>query len=304
MRYRRVALGLGDRAGLDHGMQHDAGPRARAVEVLHRRKLRGRAHKAGDHRGLGQGQRARACAEVPLRRRIRAIGAGAEVRGVEVAGEDLLLGEMMLEPDGDERLLHFAPRRALVRQQHEAGELLGDRRGALRVAAAQVVDERAQHAVQVDGAVREEAAILHRDDRLAQVRRDVVVGELLALCRAAHGQRRAVRRRDGQRARCVARRAAVDGDLEGEVHDAAEGKNEQRGERVGRAAQKRVPVRGLLQALRQERAREPFGRGGPSAHRAALGKGGIGCKLAAHVRPREARATPVAQPRVEPSQIR
>jgi hypothetical protein len=47
-------------------------------------------------------------AEVFFRRRIDAIGAGAEIDAIEVEFENLVLGIFMLQPQRQNRLLNFA----------------------------------------------------------------------------------------------------------------------------------------------------------------------------------------------------
>ena len=49
----------------------------------------GDLHQAGQHRGLGERHLARRLAEIALRRRLDAIGAGAEIDAVEIELEDL-----------------------------------------------------------------------------------------------------------------------------------------------------------------------------------------------------------------------
>ena len=79
-----------------------------------------------------------------------AIGSAAEVDRVEVPLEDLVLALLVLELDRQDRLLDLAPPGALLGEIQDLDVLLGDRRGALRRAAAGVVQRRPDDALQVD----------------------------------------------------------------------------------------------------------------------------------------------------------
>src|SRR6185436_5089134 len=93
----------------------------------------------------------------------------------EIELEDLLLGEVGLEPDGEIRLLDLALEGPLVRKEHVLGELLRDRRAALNHGVGpEVLDERAEGAEEVDAEMVEKAPVLGRDHRL-----DEMVGHLL-----------------------------------------------------------------------------------------------------------------------------
>ena len=81
-------------------------------------------------------------AEVAPRRRVDAIGAGAEIDAVEVELEDLVLGKAELQPEREDHLLHLALEGALRREEQVLGELLGQRRAALHHAAGGEVDDR------------------------------------------------------------------------------------------------------------------------------------------------------------------
>ena len=60
-----------------------------AFGIAGRRKPRRRLDEAGQHRGFGERHLARRLAEIALRRRFDAIGAGAEIDAVEIELEDL-----------------------------------------------------------------------------------------------------------------------------------------------------------------------------------------------------------------------
>ena len=57
----------------------------------------------GEQRALGDGELARVDAEVGLGRGLDAVGTAAEVDGVEVVLEDLVLGQLPVDLEGDDR---------------------------------------------------------------------------------------------------------------------------------------------------------------------------------------------------------
>src|SRR5262249_27343146 len=94
---------------------------------------------------------------------------------VEIKLQDLLLGQVRLEPDGEVGLLDLALERALVGQEQILGELLRDRGAALDDGVgAQVLDERAEGTEDVNPEMVEEAPVLGRDDRLDEMVRHLL----------------------------------------------------------------------------------------------------------------------------------
>ena len=175
MAARADDLALGHEAGLHHVGQHFVGAGARGRQVDVRRVARRRLEQAGEHRRLGQVDVLDRLAEVELGRRFDAEGAAAHVGAVEIELQDLLLGEIGLQPEREEGLLDLAVERALVREEKVLGELLRQRRAALDDGVgAQVLDQRPQRARHVDAEMVEEAPVLGREHRL-----DQVVGHLL-----------------------------------------------------------------------------------------------------------------------------
>src|SRR5256885_1081295 len=78
-------------------------------------------------------------------------GAGAEIDGVQIAREDLLLREPLFEPQCQHDLLHLAAQAALGRQIGQPDELLGDRAAALEPPAPrQIVPGGPQDAARID----------------------------------------------------------------------------------------------------------------------------------------------------------
>src|SRR3546814_3174585 len=105
---------------------------------------------------------------------IDTIRAGAEVDPVEVDGEDLVLGEAVLQPERQHDLLDLALQSAIRAEEEVLGKLLGEGGAALGDAAfAQVHVNRTKKAAIVDAAVLVEAAVLHRDHRPRQVWRQL-----------------------------------------------------------------------------------------------------------------------------------
>ncbi len=119
--------------------------------------------------------------EVGHRGGLDAVGAAAEVDGVEVALEDLLLALLALELQGEEGLLELALEGPLLGEVEDLHVLLGDRRRALRAVAAGVAERRPDDALGVDALVGPEALVLGRDDRLLDVVGHLAVGDRLAV---------------------------------------------------------------------------------------------------------------------------
>ncbi len=173
---RLAIVGLRDEALREHAIEHVVAPRHDLVGVAVRAELARALDDPGERRGLGKRQVAHAVAEIGARRALHAVVAMAEEDDVQVHREDLLLGELLLELDGEERLRDLAPPALLVGQEELAGELHGDRGGALRVAAAAEIHQHgADDAERVDTAVMEEVRVLGREQGIAQERRNLTL---------------------------------------------------------------------------------------------------------------------------------
>ncbi len=131
-----------------------------ALGVHHRVVRRRRLGQPGQHRGFGQGDVLHVLAEVDLLGAGKAVGALAEVDLVHVQLEDLVLRQAGLDLVGQQHLVDLARIRLLAGEEEVARHLHGDGRGALRQAAVQVGQPRAQHADEVDAAVLIEAVVL------------------------------------------------------------------------------------------------------------------------------------------------
>ena len=129
-----VDLGRGvgaDEAIVDHRLQHHARSRARGLDVGGRRIIGRRLDEAGDDRRLAEAQMIGAMTEEAPRGGIDPVGAAAEIDAVEIELEDLVLGELPLERERQDRFLDLAAEAAVVGQEDVARQLLGDRRAAL-----------------------------------------------------------------------------------------------------------------------------------------------------------------------------
>ena len=169
----------------EHGVAPLNGRRGVGQRVVLRRVL----HDAGQRGGLQHVELGGGGVEVRLRRGLDAPGAAAVVRVVEVPGEDLLLGHGVRDLNRHAQLVdlagHGVRRRRLLRRrvverlqdEHVLHVLLLKRGTALDRLVLQVVHERAQGALDVEGAVLPEAVVLDRDDRHQHGRRDLVVAD-------------------------------------------------------------------------------------------------------------------------------
>ena len=112
-RLRRMGDRLPRGVGADHGLLAHVGddefrPALGAVGIARRREPRRRFHQARQHGGFGERQLPRRFAEIALRGGFHPVGAGAEIDAIEIEFEDLLLGEFVLEPEGQQHFLQLA----------------------------------------------------------------------------------------------------------------------------------------------------------------------------------------------------
>ena len=165
-----VALGLRDPAVLDHEVQVALPALLRLVGVDGRIPRGGRGDDGGEQRGLGQRQLVGAVAEVGLSGGVDSVGATTEVDRVHVGADDLVLGLLAVDLDRQDGFLELAAVgiRGLT-DEVSLNVLLGEGRCALPGTTAQVVNEGAENALQVDAVVRVERAVLGGDDRLGDV---------------------------------------------------------------------------------------------------------------------------------------
>ncbi len=197
-----VVLVLRDAAGLEHRVQDDVPSFLVGGEVLGvgEMTVAGLLHDPDEARSLGEGEVLRVDAEVALRRRLDAVGRVAEVRDVQVRGEDLLLRVLLLEADRELHLLDLAVvaarDRLLVRgvalllgRKLERGldegvldHLHRERRCPRLDASRDGIAERgADDPGHIHPAVLEEAPVLAVDRGIQGVLGDLVVRHLLAV---------------------------------------------------------------------------------------------------------------------------
>ena len=101
---------------------------------------------------------------------VQAIVAGAEVDGIEVELEDLILGAAGLDIEGQHKLLSLAAEGALVGEEQVLDELLGDGAGALLNLTVLQVDEGGAHdAFHVEAVMGVKAVILDGDDGVGEI---------------------------------------------------------------------------------------------------------------------------------------
>ena len=182
MQPERQLLGRGGRltaqhAGLNHPGQHRVTALGGHRWIGERVIAGGVLHHPGQQRGLGQGEVRGRRAEVRFCRYFDPVGEVAEVGVVQVAGEDLLLGLLVGDRDGEPQLVQLSGHCVLVgrlsllqvgsrQDQHVLDVLLGDTGTTLHGLVLQVVDERTQGALEVQGAFLPEPVVLDRHDRL------------------------------------------------------------------------------------------------------------------------------------------
>ncbi len=118
-------------------------------------------------------------AEISERRRLDAPQSVAEVDAVDVQLEDVVLRVLPLDARREHDLLQLAAERAARRQEARAGQLLCQRAGALRGPPARDVGQRrGKDAARIDGAMLVEPLVFDADERLREVRRDALEGDV------------------------------------------------------------------------------------------------------------------------------
>ena len=206
-----------------HRGKDELGPVLGRIRVAVRREPRGRLDEPGEDRGFGKGDVAGGLAVVALRRRLDAVGAGAEIDAVEIKLEDLVLGVFAFEPKRQDRLLDLSRGGALLGQEEVFGKLLGERRAALGEAAmGQVAEDSARNADRIDAEMVVEAPVLDRHEGLGQIGRQLLEVDRAAAGLAAVGEERPVAGENGDVGRALRHREFVDGGkLRGVIGDDA-----------------------------------------------------------------------------------
>jgi hypothetical protein len=182
----RRALGAEVALG-SHLFEHVVPPLERGLLLLDRIVVRRALDQAGQQRGLERRELGGVLAEERLRRGLDAVRAAAEVDGVQVLGQDLVLGELALDLDREQALAHLLPERprrdriglhtglgifGVLARVHVLDKLLGERRAALHNLAGDEVGPRgAEDPGDVDPGMLVEPLVLDGDDRVAELRR-------------------------------------------------------------------------------------------------------------------------------------
>ena len=135
--------------------------------------------QGGQEGGLGRSQLLQRLAEVVVGRRRHAVRPIAEENLVQIQLEDLFLGQGRFKPAGENRLLQLAVDAGRTLQDDVLGHLLSDGRTPFQPPAGQDVEHVLEHgptnAGHVDSTVREEVAVLCRQEGLHHGRRDLVI---------------------------------------------------------------------------------------------------------------------------------
>ena len=153
-----------------HAPQHVLLALARALRIRNRVVGGRRFWQAGEHGGLREAQLVERLAEVDLRGGGETVGALPEVDLVDVELEDLVLAQVVLDLEREQRLVELARQRLLGGEEEIARHLHGDRARALAAAALREVGVGgARDAQIVDAGVLVEALVLGREDRLLQL---------------------------------------------------------------------------------------------------------------------------------------
>ena len=154
---------------------------------------RGGLGQGGQQGRLRQVQAGGGLAEPHPAGRLHPIGPAAEIGAVEIEGEDLVLAQHGLDPQGQGRFLQLAGQ-GLVRGQEDApGHLLGDGGAALHhPVRRQVRPGRPGHAHQVHPVVVVEAPVLRRQEGLGHIGGQLGEADGRAVAEAALAQHLAV----------------------------------------------------------------------------------------------------------------
>ena len=136
--------------------------------------VRGGPDQPGQQRALRQREVLGRLPEVHFRGRLHAVGALSEIHLVEVALEDLVLGQPPFDLHRQQHLGDLSAERLLVREEEVSGELLRDRAAPLRQTSLADIPERGpEHAAERDPVVAVEARILGIDHRPLKRPRDL-----------------------------------------------------------------------------------------------------------------------------------
>ena len=198
-----IAGGLGLCVGDETVLQHpvDDVPLARlgASRVADGVVGRGGLGQSGEHGGFGNGHILQGFTKVGFRGSGKAVGPVAQKDLVHVDLEDLVLGEHVLELEGQQDFIDLAGERFLGAEVHIARHLHGDGGCALAPGAAHIGQPRADHAHIVHPAMLVEACVLHCQNGIGHGLGDFFDGGELAALFAELADQLALYRVDAQR---------------------------------------------------------------------------------------------------------
>ena len=163
--HRVFILRCSNMSQLGHPPQNVVLPLPGALQIRYRVVHGGRLGQPGEHGGLGEAQLLERFAEVDLRRGGKAVSALPQINLVHVELEDLVLGQAVLDLEGEEHFVQLARGCFLRGEEKVARHLHRDGAGALAAAAGDEVGVgRAQHSYIIDARVLIEALVLGGKD--------------------------------------------------------------------------------------------------------------------------------------------
>ena len=182
-----------------HLGEDDIAALQRVVGVQHGAVGRGGFEQSHEYGGLVDVQLGGRLVEEGLRGGLDAEGIAAEVDGVEVHGENLLLGVVVLQLDGHDPLTELGEDGAtagvgLAHLVEVLGQLLGDGGAAAggAMASDDSLEEHAEETACVDAGVAVETGVLGGDEGIDEVGGKLVVGDVGAVLEAYVAQHLAV----------------------------------------------------------------------------------------------------------------
>ncbi len=167
-------------------LERGVGGRDRPVVLARRLEQRGEVGALLDAELPGVGL------VVGLGRGLDAVGVAAVVARVDVAREDVVLGFLLVDLQGDDHLLELAGGGLILVQVVVLDVLLSDRRAALGAPAGHGVEQTAGEALQVDAGVTVEALVLRGDEGVLHILGHIGQVHALAVGLADPGEERAV----------------------------------------------------------------------------------------------------------------
>src|SRR4029077_3144056 len=121
-------------------------------------------------------------AKITARRRFRPVKTAPEVDPVQIQLHDLLFAELLLDPAGQKNLEQLAMKRPFLERKTVPGQLLGDRTCPLAdMTGRDVLQRRPCDSKQIVAAMLIKFCVLHRDHRIDQVARQLLIWHRLAV---------------------------------------------------------------------------------------------------------------------------